>query len=235
MYTSIDKISDRFGFSTGGKFRCAYKNTRTIVTAGIVTILVIIALILISLVYVFIQMQKAPAAASTQLETLISGVITGNGFHGDESSGNSLVYLGLGIVSVAFGIIMLIIAVIAFLIILATLRMGQTYSFKADEQKFTVIYPKRIGGTLVIEYEYITGLTYEEWKYLIAPRCLDVTVHTKQGDFDFKCIHTPMSFANGITETPFNIIREKIGLSHEDESILINKDAAREQDPRFFS
>ena len=43
-----------------------------------------------------------------------------------------------------------------------------------------------------------------------------------------------MSKANGIAETPFNIIRERIGLAHEDEAVLINKDASREQKPGFF-
>ena len=43
-----------------------------------------------------------------------------------------------------------------------------------------------------------------------------------------------MSKANGITETPFNIIRERIGLAHEDEAVLINREASIEQKPNFF-
>ncbi|MBO6302631.1 MAG: hypothetical protein J6N15_09365 [Ruminiclostridium sp.] len=234
MYTSIDKISDRFGFSTAGTFRCAYRNTRTWVTAGIVTILVLVALLLISLVFVLIQAQGLPGAASAQLETLITGVITGGGLNGDSSSGHQLANFGFGLVGLAFGIILLLIAIITFLIILAAMRMGQTYKFKADEQHFTVIYPKRMNRTVTIEYDYITGLKYEEWAFLLAPKCLDVTIHTKQGDFDFRCIHTPMSKANGITETPFNIIRERIGIAGRDENVLINRDAAKEQKPGFF-
>jgi hypothetical protein len=165
---------------------------------------------------------------------MITGLLSGNGLTGDAASGGSLVNLGFGLVGVGFGVFLLVIAIIALLIIIANMRMGQTYKFKADEQTFTVIYPPKVNRSITFEYDYITGLRYEEWKFLCAPRCLDVTVQTKQGDFTFRCIHTPMSKANGITETPFNIIRERIGLSHPDEAILINREASREQKPGFF-
>ena len=234
MYTSFDKIQDRFGFSTGGTFKCAYKNTRTLILAGLITIGVVFALTVISVVYVVVRMKDVPGMASAQLTSLITGFISGQGLTGDATAGGGLAGFGLAVVSISFGIFLLLIAVIAFLIIITTTRAGQTYKFKADETKFTVIYPEKIGQTLTIEYDYIIGIYSEEWRFLFAPKCLDVTIQTKMGEFTFRCIHTPMSKANGIAETPFNIIRERIGLAHEDEAVLINKDASREQKPGFF-
>lgn len=234
MYTSFDKIQDRFGFSTGGTFKCAYKNTRTLIFAGLITIGVIFALTGISVVYVVVRMKNIPGMASAQLTSLITGIISGQGLTGDAAAGGGLAGFGLAVVSISFGVFLLLIAVIAFLIIITTMRVGQTYKFKADETKFTVIYPEKVGQTLTIEYDYIIGIYSEEWRFLFAPKCLDITIQTKMGEFTFRCIHTPMSKANGIAETPFNIIRERIGLAHEDEAVLINKDASREQRPGFF-
>ena len=234
MYTSFDKIQDRFGFSTGGTFKCAYKNTRTLILAGLITIGVIFALTGISVVYVVVRMKNIPGMASAQLTSLITGIISGQGLTGDAAAGGGLAGFGLAVVSISFGVFLLLIAVIAFLIIITTMRVGQTYKFKADETKFTVIYPEKVGQMLTIEYDYIIGIYSEEWRFLFAPKCLDITIQTKMGEFTFRCIHTPMSKANGIAETPFNIIRERIGLAHEDEAVLINKDASREQRPGFF-
>ena len=234
MYTSFDKIQDRFGFSTGGAFKCAYKNTRTLILAGLITIGVIFVLTGISVVYVVVRMKNIPGMASAQLTSLITGIISGQGLTGDAAAGGGLAGFGLAVVSISFGVFLLLIAVIAFLIIITTMRVGQTYKFKADETKFTVIYPEKVGQMLTIEYDYIIGIYSEEWRFLFAPKCLDITIQTKMGEFTFRCIHTPMSKANGIAETPFNIIRERIGLAHEDEAVLINKDASREQRPGFF-
>jgi len=234
MYTSFDKIQDRFGFSTGGSFKCAYRNTRTLILGGLITIGVIFVLTVISVVYVAVRMRDIPGMASAQLTSLITGFITGNGLNGNAEAGGALAGFGLAVISISFGLFLLLIAVIVFLIILTTMRVGQTYKFKADETTFTVIYPEKIGQTLTMEYEYIIGIYSEEWRFLCAPKCLDVTIQTKMGEFTFRCIHTPMSRANGIAETPFNIIRERIGLAHEDEAVLINKNASREQRPGFF-
>ena len=234
MYTSFDKIQDRFGFSTGGTFKCAYKNTRTLILAGLITIGVIFVLTGISVVYVVVRMKNIPGMASAQLTSLITGIISGQGLTGDAAAGGGLAGFGLAVVSISFGVFLLLIAVIAFLIIITTMRVGQTYKFKADETKFTVIYPEKVGQMLTIEYDYIIGIYSEEWRFLFAPKCLDITIQTKMGECTFRCIHTPMSKANGIAETPFNIIRERIGLAHEDEAVLINKDASREQRPGFF-
>lgn len=234
MYTSFDKIQDRFGFSTGGTFKCAYKNTRTIILAGIITIGVLIVLTIISIVYVMMRMRDIPGMASAQLTSLIGNFISGNGFTGDPEAGSGLLGFGFAVTSISFGFFLLLIAIITFIIVIATMRGGQTYKFKADETKFTVIYPPKMNRTLTIEYEYIVGIYSEEWRFLCAPKCLDVTIQTKMGDFTFRCIHTPMSRANGITETPFNIIRERIGLAHPDEAVLINKDASIDRRPGFF-
>ena len=227
MYTSYDKISDRFGFNTGGTFKCAYKNTRVIITAGIVTIGVIMVCLIISIVYVMVRMKDVPSMASAQLDALIGTFISGEGIQGDTKAGSALMSFGITVVSISFGVLLLMIAVIAFLITIAVLRSGQTYKFRADEEKFTVIYPKSTGGTLTMEYSYIEGVQAEEWKFLCSPKCLDITVQTKNGDFTFRVLHTPMSKANGICETPFNIIREKIGLSKEADIYLVHKTEGR--------
>ena len=234
MYTSYSKINDRFGFNTGGTFRCPYLNIRTYLSVWFTVILIVLGLTVVSIIYVMIKAQSAPDSFSIQTQAILESIINGAGFRGDTTAGRDLIDLGFGIVSVGFGIIVLVITIIAFLIFMAVMKTGQTYKFKADEEKFTVIYPQSMNQTLIIEYDLITGLTYEEWRFFCAPKCLEVTIYTKQGNFSFKCIHTPMSKANGITETPFNIIRERIGLAHEDEAILINKEASKEQKPSFL-
>lgn len=239
MYTSYSKINDRFGFSTGGTFHCAYTNTRTIISAGLIAICVIFVLIIISLIYVFVQIGNAPAEASMEFEQLIygaGGILGSDDAHsaGNSTVFNSMINAGFGITGVAFGVILLVICVIVFVITTAILHTGQIYRFTANEEVFTVEYPQRMNRKLSIEYDYIIGLKYEEWRFMFAPKCMDITIQTKQGDITFRCIHTPMSKANGITETPFNIIRERIGLASGDEDILINKDAIIDNKPGFF-
>ena len=221
MYTSFDKIQDRFGFSTSGTFKCAYKNTRPIIIAGLIVLGALVVLTLINLVFIVVTLKNAPAGAAQRFNEIISGgldeIMHGLNHFGDVAS------VGFGIIGTVFGMFLFLLALIAFIVVCATLKTGQTYTFKADEKLFTIIYPKRMDTTLAIEYDYILGIQYEEWKFIFAPKCLDVTIQTKEGNFDFRLIHTPMSRANGITETPFNIIRERIGLADKDEAYIINR------------
>ena len=241
MYTSYSKIDDRFGFSTGGTFHCAYKNTRTIITVCLAIIGVLFVLTIINAAYVFIKLGDAPADIAKEMEHMIYGIggIGGADLDKEDSNNaavyNSMINVGFGISGTAFGILLLAIALVGFLVFFAIMRAGQIYRFSANETHFTVEYPKRMNRKLVMEYDYIIGLKYEEWRFMFAPKCLDVTVQTKSGDFTFRVIHTPLSKANGITETPFNIIRERIGLAGDDEDVLINKEASKDQKPGFFS
>lgn len=233
MYTSFDKIQDRFGFSMSGSFRCAYKNTRPWILAGLIVLGAVAALTFVNFAYIIVLLMNAPASSAQRFNEIISGGL-GEIMHGLNLFGD-LASIGFGMVGTAFGIFLFLIALIAFIIMCATLRTGQEYTFKADEKLFTIIYPKKTDKTLAIEYDYILGLKYEEWKFIFAPKCLDVTIQTKEGDFSFRVVHTPMSRANGITETPFNIIRERIGIADADEALLINKGAAKETKQNFFS
>ena len=225
MYTSFSKINDRFGFSTGGTFKCAYKNTRPLILAGLIVLGAIVVLTVINAVYIVITLMNASAGSAQRFGEIISGnineIMHGLNLFGDIAS------VGFGIIGTFFGMFLFVLSLIAFIIMCAILRTGQKYSFAADEHQFTVIYPEKMNRTVIFEYDYIIGLSYEEWRFMFAPKCFDVTVKTKMGDFTFRVVHTPMSKANGIMETPFNIIRERIGLAQEDESILINRDAAR--------
>lgn len=255
MYTSYDKINDRFGFNTGGTFRCAFRNTRAVLGTGMFIIAAVVILIIINLIYLFTVFddkgslgelvdinrlfelanytaEKAPDDGVDELANYRDRIVSAIGedpgsgekeqHHLIEAFSTDLINFSTTVMATGFGLYLLMLLVIAFLIIMAVMRTGDTYKFKADEERFTVIYPPKIGGTLVMEYDYITGVTCQEWSFPFAPKCLDVTIQTKQGDFMFRCIHTPMSRANGICELPFNIIREKIGLSDETDVMLIH-------------
>ena len=227
MYTSFGKVNDRFGFSTSGKFRCAYKNTRSIVIGGMTAIGVLIVLIIISVTFVAVNIGDFSSLFSEALWDIIFKPV------GGSEAGKSIANLGFTISGIAFGIILLVIAIIVFLIIVATMRTGQEYSFRADEEKFIITYPEKMHRVVKLNYEDVTGVTYEEWSFIFAPKCFDITVKTKGGDLYFRFIHTGISKANGIRETPFNIIRERIGLVNEDEYHYIDKSAAEQKKTKF--
>ncbi|MBQ9385049.1 MAG: hypothetical protein IJT87_12540 [Ruminiclostridium sp.] len=235
MYTSFGKVNDRFGFSMSGKFRCAYENTRSYLTTGMIIIGVLVALLAISVVYLLIIARDVPYLASQTLNDIIYGFIYGEANAPNSGAGNTMVQIGYTILGIAFGLFLLLIAVIVFFIILINMRMGQEYGFKADENVFIVTYPEKMHKVVRIEYEDVLGIRCEEWGFFLAPKCVDITIRTKQGELPFRFIHTPMSKANGITETPFNIIRERIGLTYEDEHLLIDRAASVEQKRNFRS
>lgn len=260
MYTSFDKIQDRFGFNTGGTFKCAFTHTRVILGVFMGVIAVLAILIIVNIIYLFCMFDNkgsigeiinvkrlfelAAHTASISAEQGV-GELTDYSERAMEATGQisdytdegghklmeafspDLINFSVTCMATGFGLYLLAILLIAFLIVSATMKMGQTYKFKADDTLFTIIYPKKMNKTLAIEYDYILGIKDEEWKFPFAPKCLDVTIQTKEGDFTFRVVHTPMSRANGIYETPFNIIREKIGLQKETDTYLLHKQDGR--------
>ena len=222
MYTIFGKANDRFGYHASGKFRCAYKATTPIISAGLVVLGAAAVLIVINIINIVRTQLDAPANAARRFNEIIYGsydeVKDGLNLFGDS------VTVGFDIIGTGFGILIFVIVLAAFIAMCIILGKGQEYSFTADENLFTVVYPPKMNRTLAMEYDYVLAVMTSEWRVPVAPKCLDITIVTKQGNFDFRVIHTPISRVNGIVEIPFNIIKEMIGVSLEKDIALIYKE-----------
>ncbi|MGN0579184.1 MAG: hypothetical protein ACI4J4_11240, partial [Ruminiclostridium sp.] len=113
---------------------------------------------------------------------------------------------------ISVSLFLIAVCILAFVIIIAFLNGGRNYKFSANETGFTVIYPKK-GKEELFLYDKIIGIQVEERKFMFLRSGMDVVIITKSYSRRFRLIHTSASRANGISETPFNIIRERIGLS----------------------
>ncbi|MCR4780049.1 MAG: hypothetical protein K5876_03030 [Ruminiclostridium sp.] len=150
---------------------------------------------------------------------------------GDKMLGafsSGFIGMSTGFLSTAFGLIVLLFLLVAYFIVMTLVRKGRPYSFTANDSSFTVTYPPGKKGekpeVLVIDYDDVLGLTWETRKFPLLPECYDITVKTRTyGNLEYRVILTKIARTNGITETPFNLIREKIGLANKDERYLINK------------
>ncbi len=222
VYTIIGKANDRFGYHASGKFRCAYKATTPIISAGLVVLGAAAVLIVINIINIVRTQLDAPANAVRRFNEIIYGnsdeIKDGLNLFGDS------VTVGFDIIGTFLGIIIFVIVLAAFLAMCIILGKGQEYTFTADEKLFTVVYPPKMNRTLAMEYDYVLAVMSSEWRFPFAPKCLDITIVTKQGSFDFRVIHTPISRVNGIVEIPFNIIKEMIGVSLEKDIALIHKE-----------
>ncbi|MBQ3841902.1 MAG: hypothetical protein II820_04335 [Ruminiclostridium sp.] len=223
MYTTFGKANDRFGFSTGGAFNCAFKNDRLTVITGIVILALLVVAAISDLVYLGDNMASAGSQASAGMSEMIYGTNAGDAKDPRLTVWGGAINSGLAIIILDVLIITGIFALIAFVIVIMFLRRGRLYKFAANDETFTVTYPKKDRKTVEFRYTDIVGMTWETRKFPLAPECLDITVRTRIGDFDYRVILTNMARANGITETPFNIIREKIGLASKDETDLITR------------
>ena len=212
MYTSFGKANDRFGFSTGGTFSCAFRNDRLAVIAGVLVIALIVITAVSDIVWLVQNTANAGAQASAGMYDMIYNMNT------DGAKEPKLTVWG-GAINTGFAIVIL--AVIG--IVLIFLHRGKLYKFTANDETFIVTYPAKERTTVEFRYDDIIGLTWEKRKFPLAPECLDITVKTKIGDFDYRVILTKIGRVNGITETPFNYIREKIGLAPKDEIDLISR------------
>ncbi len=223
MYTTFGKANDRFGFSTGGYFSCAFRNDRLVVIAGIVVFVLIAVAAISDLVYIGNNMANAGAQASAGMYDMIYGTNVGNASDPKVTVWGGAMNTGFAVTILAVIGIAAAFALIVFIVVLMFLRRGKLYKFTANDETFIVTYPKSERKTVEFRYDDIIGLTWETRKFPLAPECLDITVKTKIGDFDYRVILTKIARANGITETPFNIIREKIGLASKDEFDLISR------------
>ncbi len=145
-----------------------------------------------------------------------------------EAFSSGFIGMSASFLSTAFGLIVLVFLLVAYFIVMMLVRKGRTYNFKANDNSFTVTYPPKKKGAepevLVIDYSDVLGLTWETRKFPLLPECYDITVKTRTyGNLEYRVILTKIARVNGITETPFNLIREKIGLANKDERYLIKK------------
>lgn len=154
------------------------------------------------------EAHKADGSGSTMLEGFSSGFL--------GMSINSITTLG--------ALIILVFLLAAFIIILIILHSGQKYTFRATDEGFTVVYPEKMHRTITLKYDDILGITWETRKFPLIPECYDFTIKTRTyGLVEFRVILHKLARVNGITETPFNYIREKIGAADPDERYLINR------------
>lgn len=198
FYTSFSPNEERFGFSTRGTFKAAFTNER-LISIGILSYIGLI-LILIGLeVYSFINLFDLKTGA------LKDGMF--DPYEGKVSDG----FAAFGAHGFT-GLFILFIILVSFIIVLVAvllLKNGKTYAFSANEREFKITYPN--GRELTFLYEDIVGVNFNERKFFLASRGLDVTIRTKTDSHIIRYIHTPISKVNGITHTPFNIIRERAG------------------------
>lgn len=223
MYTSFGKANDRFGFSTGGTFSCAFRNDRLAVIAGVLVIALIVIAAVSDIVWLVQNTANAGAQASAGMYDMIYNMNTDGAKDPKLNVWGGAINTGFAIIILAVIGITGVFALIAFGIVLIFLHRGKLYKFTANDESFIVTYPAKERTTVEFRYDDIIGLTWEKRKFPLAPECLDITVKTKIGDFDYRVILTKIGRVNGITETPFNYIREKIGLAPKDETELISR------------
>ena len=201
MYTSYSPNNERFGFSIKGNFRCAYDSDRSIIIGCLIALGTLIVLFIIQLVYYFNLFDEKGA---------IKGGIIDLSPSIPKMNSNFINFAASNIV-ISVSLFSLAAFILTFAVIIAFLNGGRNYKFSANETGFTVIYPKK-GKEELFLYDKIIGIHEEERKFIFLRSGMDVVIKTKSYTRRFRLIHTSASRANGISETPFNIIRERIGL-----------------------
>ncbi len=222
MYTSFSKVNDRFGFETKGSFRCAYSHDSVVVVIASAVLLIWGVLIIVNIVSFFTYLYSGSADMySTDNITALDQAVAA----GDESeNGHTMMesfspgFIGMSVNSIAtvFGIFVLVILVAAYIIILTVLHKGQLYDFKANDEQFVITYPLKMHRTVALKYNDVLGVNWTERRFPLTPRCYDIEVSTRSGNYTFRVVLTKLAQANGITETPFNIVRERIGIAEND-------------------
>lgn len=199
FYTSFSPNEERFGFSTRGSFKCAFANER-LVAIGIYAYTGILLFLIGAQIYSFINLfDLRTGALKDGMFDPEAGKVSG-GFAAFGSHGFTALFV-------------LIIIAVSFIVILAItliLKNGRNYYFSANDREFKITAPS--GRETVLPYEDIIGITFNERKFFLASKGIDITIRTKTDAHIFRYIHTPISKVNGITHTPFNIIRERTGL-----------------------
>lgn len=207
MYTSINPISDRFGFKVSGKFKCAFKNERVILIAGLVPVAAFVVLIIISAIDYAGLFKPNGAIKDGLFEVVIEDgeaiVRASPGF----------INFSAGIWSFGFSAIVLAVLLVAYLVLVLVMRAGRSYKFEANENGMSIIFPD--GREESFLYKDVIAVKDVERKFLYGSRGLNVTVKTKSRDYTYCLVHTPLSRVNGVVETPFNIVKERAELTNE--------------------
>ena len=198
-YTSYSPNDERFGFSTSGQFKCAYPKDRLILVLCLLLIIAEIVLIVVNFMS-FSEIMNPDGSIK-------GGFISDDGAYMTGSSG-SAAYSVINITG-SFLIFVLFLTVVGFIIVITVLRSGRKFTFKADETQMTITDSK--GGARTFEYAKVSAVMEEERRFPFTAPELDIELRTKDGTFEYRLLHTPMSKVNGISETPFYIIKERIG------------------------
>lgn len=202
MYTSFSPNDERFGFSVKGSFKCAYDSDRSIIIGCLIALVTLIVLFIVQLIYYFNLFDEKGAIKGGMIDMSAAK---------PKMNSNFINFAASNIV-ISISLFSLAVFILAFVIIIAFLNGGRSYKFHANETGFTVIYPKK-GKEELFLYDRIIGIQEEERRFIFLRSGMDVIIKTKNYSRRFRLIHTSASRANGISETPFNIIRERIGLT----------------------
>ncbi len=202
MYTSFSPNNERFGFFVKGSFKCAYDSDRSIIIGSLIALVTLIVLFIVQLVYFFNLFDENGA--------IKGGIVDMNGAYPKMNS-NYINFAASNIV-ISVSLFLIALSILTFLIIIGFLNSRRSYKFSANETGFTVIYPKK-GKEELFLYDRVIGISVEERRFIFLRKGMDVIIKTKNYSRRFRLIHTSASRANGISETPFNIIKERIGLT----------------------
>ncbi len=205
MYTSINPISDRFGFKVNGTFRCAYRNERVILIAGLVPIAVLVVLTVISVIE-YSGLFDPNGAIKDGLFVVIM-----DGGEAAVRATPGFINFSVGIWSFGFTAILLAALLLAYVVLVFVMRAGRSYKFEANENGMSIIFPD--GSEESFLFKDVIAVKDAERRFLYGSRGLNVTVRTKSRDYTYCLVHTPLSRANGVVGTPFNIVMERAELT----------------------
>lgn len=217
MYTIRGKANDRFGTETGGSFRVPYASDRIVITAGLIVLGISGALVLWQLYAIYDISVNTGSNISHYMNDLIYGGLT------EKSAMGDLFRLAATVQGLAFGVGIFLILAVIFIIISRKLCIGKTCRFQANEELFVVIFPGKTDRAVGIFYDDVIGIEWKVRKFPFTGMRCDVTVRSRDKTQVFTALIPKSAQDDGITETPYNIIREMTGLAEKDERYLINR------------
>lgn len=189
-YTSYTPNNERFGFSTRGTFRCAYGWERLFIIFGGAVILAGIAgMIIIAF------MLKSLYGSNVEVSVYITDPFN----------------YGLYAIALATVLYTTLACIAIYIFVLTAAKSGRAMTFFANEEYFDIC-PSKNERHIILYYDEVIGVTADERSFPLMPSGIDITVITKREQYVFSYIHTDKSRANGLSETPFNIVMERAGL-----------------------
>ena len=206
-----------------GSFRCSRRHERMWLIIGMAAVAGWLLLLLINFLTFLGLFDEKGALNGGLVDT--EGLTSGNAHEAHVLSNGFLAFGAINI-SNAFGIFILVLLVIGFIVLFSFLKTGEKYNFSANETEFTITHPDGKKDTIV--YSEVLAVNGEERRFPFAAKGLDITVYTKNGSFGYRFIHTPMSRSAGIAETPFHMIMERSELAQK--PYFLQKEAYRDHD-----